>query len=259
MAVNNINFNNSSLLAANYDAANSTHKMYRENTSQKAEESSVQVTISEEARKAYRNQIQSQNNVTYEEMLKERERIIDIGNKNFYEADYGFAIGNKLAEIKEGKEGYRTWAEKGSELLEAYASLYDEIIQGYEDGSVSHYVMDENEENGYRRLSLEEELAALDKAYDGYASLYETQAKQSVDVKKALEDTITKLDAITRNRSERSQQMKESYENMSKEEIPENIAEKLSNARQSFWNLYSQNKGNNMDIKSLLANISVLS
>lgn len=259
MAVNNINFTNNSLLAANYDAANSTHKMFRENTSQKAEESSVQVTISEEARQAYRNQVQSQNNITYEEMLKERERIIDIGNKNFFEADYGFAIGNKLAEIKEGKEGYCTWEEKGSELLEAYVSLYDEIVQGYEDGSVSHYVMDENEENGYRRLSLEEELAALDRAYDGYTSLYEKLAKQSVDVKKAYEDMIAKSDAISHNKSERLQQMKETYENMSKDEIPENMAEKLSGARQSFLNLYSQNIGNNMDIKSLLANISIFS
>lgn len=55
MAVNNINFTNSSLLAANYDAANSTHKMFRENTSQKSEEASVQVTISEEAKQVYRN------------------------------------------------------------------------------------------------------------------------------------------------------------------------------------------------------------
>lgn len=259
MAVNNIDFINNSLLAVNYDAANSTHKRFRENTSQKPEESSVQITISEEGKQAYRSQVQSQDNITYEEMLKEREHIIDIGNKNFCEADYGFAIGNKLTQIKEGKEGYRTWEEKSSELLEAYASIYDEIVQGYEDGSISHYVMDKNEESGYRRLSLEEELAALDKAYDGYVSFYETQAKQSADVKKAFEDTIAKLDAISRNRSEGLQQMKETYENMSKEEIPENIAEKLSNARQSFWNLYSQNKGNNMDIKSLLANISVFS
>lgn len=252
MAVNNINFVNNSLLVVNYDAANSNHKMFGERTSQKEEKSSVQVTISEEARQAYRNQIQSQNNVTYEEMLKERGRLIDIGNKNFFEEDYGFAMGNKLAEIKECKEGYRTWEEKSSELLEAYASIYDKIVQGYEDGSVSHYVMDENEENGYRRLSLEEELVALDRAYDGYASFYETQAKQSADVKKAFEDTIAKLDAIIHNRSEGLQQMKETYENMSKEEIPENIAEKLSSARQSFLNLYSQNIGNNVDIKSLL-------
>lgn len=258
MAVNNITLNNS-LIATSYDIANRSNKVFGENTSKKADGYSVQITISEEGKQAYRSQVQSQDNITYEEMLKEREHIIDIGNKNFCEADYGFAIGNKLAQYKEGKEGYRTWEEKGSDLLEAYASIYDEIVQGYKDGSVSHYVMDENEENGYRRLSLEEELAALDKAYDGYVSFYETQAKQSADVKKAFEDTIAKLDAISRNRSEGLQQMKETYENMSKEEIPENIAEKLSNARQSFWNLYSQNKGNNMDIKSLLANISVFS
>lgn len=74
-----------------------------------------------------------------------------------------------------------------------------------------------------------------------------------------MRDMITKLDAITRNRSERSQQMKETYENMSKEEIPENITEKLYGARQSFLNLYSQNSGNNMNIKSLLVNISIFS
>lgn len=258
MAVNNITLNNS-LIATSYDIANRSNKVFGENTSKKADGYSVQITISEEGKQAYRSQVQSQNNITYEEMLKERERIIDIGNKNFYEADYGFAIGNKLAQYKEGKEGYRTWEEKGSDLLEVYASIYDEIVQGYKDGSVSHYVMDENEENGYRRLSLEEELAAFDRAYDGYASFYETQAKQSAIAKKAFQDTMEKINSTTHNKSENLQKMQETHETMSKEKIPDNIAEKLSNARQSFLNLYSQNKGNAVDIKSLLANISIFS
>ena len=46
-----------------------------------------------------------------------------------------------------------------------YGNLYDEIVQGYKDGTVERYVGDENSETGFRKMTLDEELARLDKAF----------------------------------------------------------------------------------------------
>lgn len=256
MGVNSIHLTNTGFINSTYDSANNIPKVFREEQS-KQENKAVEVTISKQGKQAYRSKIQSQGNMTYEEAVKNWEDTAELKNKNLYDVNYSFAIGNKLAQIKEGKDGYRTWEEKGSELLEAYASVYDEIVKGYEDGSVNHYVVDENEESGYRRLTLEEELADLDRVYERYASFYETQAEQSATAKNAFEDTIKKLESINSRKSEGFQKMKDTVENLSNDKVPENMAEKLSGARRVFLNLYSQNGGNHLNIKGLLETIKI--
>lgn len=61
---------------------------------------------------------------------------------------------------------------------EAYANLYDEIVQGYENGTRQINVIDENSEQGYRTLTMEEELSALDAAYEKNVKGFEEYAAQ---------------------------------------------------------------------------------
>lgn len=54
--------------------------------------------------------------------------------------------------------------------LSVYADMYDEFKRGYADGTREIYIADGNAEFGYRRATEEEEIAALDAAFDFHAS-----------------------------------------------------------------------------------------
>ena len=71
-------------------------------------------------------------------------------------------------------------SDTANNMLKVYASLYDEIVKGYENGTRETYVEDENAEGGYRKLTMEEELDELDKAYKGYAERYEANRDNHV-------------------------------------------------------------------------------
>ena len=49
--------------------------------------------------------------------------------------------------------------------VRAYGNLYDEIVQGYQNGTRERYVEDKTSETGYRKMTMEEELEGLDKAF----------------------------------------------------------------------------------------------
>lgn len=57
--------------------------------------------------------------------------------------------------------------------LSAYADMYDEIKRSYADGTREIYIADENAEFGYRKVTEEEEIAALDAAFDFHVSYTE--------------------------------------------------------------------------------------
>ncbi len=57
--------------------------------------------------------------------------------------------------------------------LSTYADMLDEIKRGYADGTREIYIADSNSEYGYRRATEEDEIAALDSAFDFHASYTE--------------------------------------------------------------------------------------
>ena len=61
-----------------------------------------------------------------------------------------------------------TLSAKREALMESFKSIADEISSGYEDGTRIRYVEDEESEDGYRRLSKEEELAVLQQDFDDF-------------------------------------------------------------------------------------------
>lgn len=63
--------------------------------------------------------------------------------------------------------------------MRAYGNLYDEIVQGYKDGTIERYVEDTTSETGFRKMTMEEELADLDKAFQSVADKAEVDAKAS--------------------------------------------------------------------------------
>ena len=84
---------------------------------------------------------------------------------------------DKLTQSDGTKEGV-SWQTKAANLNKAYNDLRNEIVQGYENGIRQVNVIDESSETGYRTLTMEEELNALDAAYEKNAKAFEELSSQ---------------------------------------------------------------------------------
>lgn len=150
-----------------------------------------------------------------------------------------------------------TWEEKSSDLLRAYAELYDEIVQGYESGQRETYVTDSDAENGFRKLTLSEELDCLNQTFKRFADDLE---KQINDLPKFNAFFEEQLDFMIKNGNkaaqEEAKEKKEAWEYKIKNEvIPENISKKLIAAAKEFVMQYVSK--NITDVTKILENIKI--
>ena len=72
----------------------------------------------------------------------------------------------------EYQKNYFTTQEKLQNMRKAHDDIRSEIVSGYAAGTRETYVEDKTSEKGYRKLNLEEELDALDRAYSKYTDRY---------------------------------------------------------------------------------------
>lgn len=251
----NIHISGENRLAPNYELTNNKPKMIQNSPSPNADECPVKVTISEEGKNACKNSVVDTEKTNYDTMLENRANLMEQKP----EIHYVFLLGNKLAEITEHDEGYHSIEEKGSALLEAYASAYDEIVQGYADGTRNVYVEDETAESGYRKMTMEEEISGLDAAYQKYVSGFETRIHQAVDASKAFDKYMEKLSKIDIHRAKMSTKAKKFFDKMNEEDIPVNISDSMLGAKQKFIEMYSQYDTKSLSLKSMLENIKIFS
>lgn len=82
-------------------------------------------------------------------------------------ANYGYRLAEEAGKLKGQRDSGAAYSlsDRAEDYVRAYGNLYDEIVQGYKDGTVERYVEDESSETGFRKMMLEEELAGLDKAF----------------------------------------------------------------------------------------------
>lgn len=82
-------------------------------------------------------------------------------------ANYGYRLADETGRLKEQRDsgGAYSLSDRAADYVKAYGNIYDEIVQGYKDGTVERYVEDGSSETGFRKMTLEEELAGLDKAF----------------------------------------------------------------------------------------------
>ena len=134
----------------------------------------VEITISDEAKEQYREMAK--------QMTKPYQADLDmlnilrngtILNGSGLEPALN-ASRKELATAGEGKK--LNFQEKAENLLGAYAKLYDEISQGYDNGTKAFYVSD-NKAN-LIKLTKEEALAELDRSYEKVSESMEQQEKQ---------------------------------------------------------------------------------
>ena len=232
----NINSNPSQVSTKN-NAFNSTNKADTKKTAQKnvSSDSGSQtiVTISKESRDSYRKQVQEigTQKMTYEDIIKTRNSIKEASKS--IQVDYDYQLAKEASAFKEQRSGTYSVSNRAEDYVKAYGNLYDQIVKGYQDGTIERYVEDKNSETGYRKMTMEEELSKLDEAYQKASDLADIFAENA---KKA----APKINSSIAN----------SYKKQSQtDDIPDNIGQKMITVAQKWKDAYniSGSKTNSME------------
>lgn len=85
---------------------------------------------------------------------------------------------------------------KVEDYVKAYENLYDEIVQGYKDGTRERYVADKNSETGFRKMTMQEKLNRLDEAFQKTSIIADELAENLKKSAAAFKDTVEKLSKI---------------------------------------------------------------
>lgn len=199
----------------------------------------VKVTISEEGLKSYREKITD--GQSFEEVQEQRKLLLET--KLSPDMNYKFTLSAKVNSLNEtDKEAsgakYLSNEEKLDNIMEAYTSLYEEIVQGYEDGTRVINVADENSEKGYQTLTMQEELADLDNAYESVVNTTVSIMEQNEKVSVAFEKYYAKIQSIGAGRAELANAYADRRDKV--EMMPENAVEKMISERDAWKAVYAK-------------------
>lgn len=160
---------------ASQDTQNNKQEVWKQ---EDMEESPVQVTISQDGLDSLRNSIvETEGKQIYDDF----DKFNDIESK--LEMDLSTTYYNEMISSHNKSKSQSDDGSIKSNIynsvyscLDYYAKKYDEIVKGYEDGTREIWVTDQNSDLGYRKLTKEEDLAALDKAYEKNAEFVAADA-----------------------------------------------------------------------------------
>ena len=183
----------------------------------------VNVTISREGLESLQNGGRARN---HEGVVKQKESIMQASKS--LGAGYGYRLSEEAGKLKGQRDsGAYSLSDRAADYVRAYGNLYDEIVQGYKDGTIERYVEDETSETGFRRMTMEEELADLDKAFQSMADKAEMDAKAS-----------RILDGYKERLSKLKSGQKLSADSDKTEAVQENISQKLATLAQAWKDAY---------------------
>lgn len=193
------------------------------------QDSPIKVTISAEGIKSYKDSILKGSGLSNGVIMTDYETMISgrlpskYGDRN---------------ENGEYEKNYRSIEDKANDLLGAYASIYDEIVRGHEEGTREAYVADDSSETGYRKLSMEDEIAELNKAFTKKAEQFEAQNKNNKEVIEILEAHAEKVIKLSGGRTSIAKGAQKELERAKKEVVPDNLSEKIVKASKVFADSY---------------------
>lgn len=160
----------------------------KENAAEAPSKKFDKLTISGEGAKGYRKSISQSGGVLTYNNVNRQKRILSDG------IDYSYNLSKEADKLNKADEEALTegdalsWQTKSDNLYKAYENLRDEIVQGYENGTRQVNVIDEGSETGYRTLTMEEELSALDAAYEKNVKAFEELSSQQEHGKEIIEE-----------------------------------------------------------------------
>ena len=228
--------------ATNYVQEKTTAK----EAGRKMAEQPVRLSISNEGKERYRNSIQQGGQESYDAVLQRREQL---KNEKISFVDYGYEISKRAG----AGESVLSAAGKADGYVEAYAELYDEIVQGYEDGTREIYVAGED---GPRKLMKDEELDALDAAYKKTVDSFVTMEQTNQRARTIIGEEAEKIAKISRRETKAADFLKE-QKARGTDKVPENLNEKMLSAVASFKEKYAAFNPNAGTLSQLLAGIKI--
>lgn len=188
-------------------------------------QSPVKVSISKEGYEHIRNSIQQNGQETYESMMQRREML-----KKTRVMNYGYDLSMKAVELNDtaSENGTKplSVADRANGYIGAYASLYDEIVQGYENGTREIYVEDEF---GIHRLTKEEELKELNESYRRAVDDFVTMEKANEQAYAIVSQEMVKIASISA-KSGAAERDVEASKAMERYKVPENLSDKMLSA-----------------------------
>lgn len=219
-------------------------------------EDSVKVTISEKGQENYIKSVQeiTKDADSYDAMFESRDHLLEANLSSFF--NYDFQVGGEVNEYRQ-KGVHLSTKEQAESILKVYAKKYDEIMQGI-NGAGEIHVEDKNSEKGYRILTKEEEIDALNDSYKKYADYLEAQAKLEPEIEKGLKEYIKKLSNIGVKTTSKAQSYLDDINLNKEDEInPEDISEKMLDAVSVFREQYMIATENKRSLSSLLSSIKI--
>jgi len=225
-------------------------------------EEPIKIDISKEGREQYRKSLAAHNQekMGLESVKAQKNIIKHLSMDSDFESKFHKEAEMMSAAAKE-KGTTMSIQGKAENYFSTYAKMYDEIVQGYEAGIRETYV---SEEGGYRKLTKEEELSALDKAFGKIAGDFEKRETVNQKARSIIEEGFkkfapyrkTKADSTTiAAEKETKADSTTTIEKESKEttsNIIEGISKKMINAADLFKVGYGKS-----DLATLLAGIKM--
>lgn len=210
----------------------------------KLAEQPIKVSISKEGYESYRNSVsESRQSLTYDGAIRQKKNLMDADQSKGM--DYGYRLSKEANSLNESDKEALTdgkslsWQARAENYAEAYANLYDEIVQGYESGTRQINVIDESSEQGYRTLTMEEELSELDAAYEknvkGFEEYVAQQNKAQAIIGEWKEQVAKIKSGVTTAQSIEEQ----TEQDGGQEKISDNLAEKLLSVRDNWKAAYA--------------------
>ena len=221
-------------------------KAIAKDAGRKMAEQPVSLSISSEGKEHYRNSIQSGGEESYDAVLQRREQL---KNEKISLVDYAYEISKRA----DAGESALSTVGRADGYVKAYAELYDEIVQGYEDGTREIYVAGEY---GPRKLTKEEELDALDAAYKKTVDSFVTMEQTNRHARAIIGEEAEKIAKISRKGTKAADFLKE-QKARGTDKIPENFNEKMLSAVASFKEKYAAFNPNAGTLSQLLAGIKI--
>ena len=230
---------------------NKNQKIMMQPKTNRITENPVKVSISNEGLERS-SSLQQNKEETYESMMQRREML-----KKTRVMSYGYDLSMKAVELNDAasENGAKTLSvtDRANGYISAYASMYDEIVKGYENGTREIYVEDEF---GMHRLTKEEELKALEEAYKREVDDFVTMEKANEQAYAIVSQEMIKIASVSARSGVAVSEANDSKA-MEQHKVPENLNGKMLSAADIFKQNYAAFNPDTDSLSQILSRVKI--
>lgn len=224
------------------------------NTVQSENDNTIKLSISQEGIESYRKKFYESGIQTQDgKVIEKKQDFIKQSKNSIFTNYYKNELEKKANILKEQREYNNTYSlsNKVEDYVKAYGTLYDEIVQGYKNGTRERYVEDENSKTGFRKMTMEEELNNLDKAFQKTADRETILAENEKKAASAFKNMAQKLSKYKRVKTS----FADAYKKLEEKGVTsqENVGQKMVTLAQAWKNTYQISGSNDNGIQKVLS------